>query len=120
MLATKINADMKDALRAREAIKLSTLRMLKSALGYAKMEKKQGTFTDADVIAVIKKQIKQRQDAIEGFQKGGRNDLVAKETAELTVLKAYLPPSFHPLNSNRSLTRPLPNSVPPQKPTWAR
>ena len=96
MLATKINADMKDALRAREAIRLSTLRMLKSALGYAKMEKKQETFTDADVIAVIKKQIKQRQDAIEGFQKGGRNDLVAKETAELTVLKAYLPPELSP------------------------
>ena len=96
MLATKINADMKDALRAREAIKLSTLRMLKSALGYAKMEKKQETFTDADVIAVIKKQIKQRQDAIEGFQKGGRNDLVTKETAELTVLKAYLPPELSP------------------------
>ncbi len=96
MLATKIDADMKDALRAKETIKLSTLRMLKSALGYAKMEKKQETLTDADVIAVIKKQIKQRQDAIEGFQKGGRNDLVTKETAELTVLKAYLPPELSP------------------------
>ena len=96
MFTTKIDADMKDAMRAKEVIKLSTLRMLKSALGYAKMEKKQETFTDADVVAVIKKQIKQRQDAIEGFQKGNRSDLVAKETAELTVLKAYLPPELSP------------------------
>ena len=96
MLTTKIDADMKDAMRAKEVIKLSTLRMLKSALGYAKMDKKQETFTDADVVAVIKKQIKQRQDAIEGFQKGNRSDLVAKETAELTVLKAYLPAELSP------------------------
>jgi uncharacterized protein YqeY len=96
MLTTKIDADMKDALRAKETLRLSTLRMLKSALGYAKMEKKQETLTDADVIAVIKKQIKQRQDAIEGFQKGNRSDLVEKETAELAVLKTYLPPELSP------------------------
>jgi uncharacterized protein YqeY len=60
------------------------------------MEKKQETLTDADVIAVIKKQIKQRQDAIEGFQKGNRSDLVEKETAELAVLKTYLPPELSP------------------------
>ena len=96
MLTTKIDADIKEALRAKETLRLSTLRMLKSALGYAKMEKKQEAFTDADVVAVIKKQIKQRQDAIEGFQKGNRSDLVAKETAELTVLKAYLPAELSP------------------------
>jgi uncharacterized protein len=96
MLTTKIDADMKDAMRAREVTRLSTLRMLKSALGYTKMEKKQDTLTDADVIAVIKKQIKQRQDAIEGFQKGNRGDLVAKETAELAVLKAYMPAELSP------------------------
>ncbi len=87
----KIAADMKDAMRAKDAIRLSTLRLLKSAVEYHKIEKKQEQLTDAEVTAVIKKQIKQRQDSIEGFEKGGRADLVEKEKAELSVLKAYLP-----------------------------
>jgi len=65
--------------------------MLKSAIEYYKIEKKQEKLTDADVTTVIKKQIKQRQDSIEGFEKGGRTDLVEKEKAELAVLKSYLP-----------------------------
>ena len=91
MLMDKIAADMKDAMRAKDAARLSTLRLLKSAVEYHKIEKKQEQLTDAEVTAVIKKQIKQRQDSIEGFEKGGRADLVEKEKAELTVLKAYLP-----------------------------
>ena len=91
MLTDKIAADMKEAMRAKDAVRLSTLRMLKSAVEYRKIEKKQEQFTDADVTAVIKKQIKQRQDSIEGFEKGGRADLVEKEKAELAVLKSYLP-----------------------------
>jgi uncharacterized protein len=91
MLTDKIDSDMKDAMRAKDAARLSTLRMLKSAVEYYKIEKKQEKLTDADVTAVIKKQIKQRQDSIDGFEKGGRTDLVDKEKAELTVLKSYLP-----------------------------
>jgi uncharacterized protein YqeY len=91
MLTDKIAADMKDAMRAKDAPRLSTLRMLKSAIEYYKIEKKQEKLTDADVTTVIKKQIKQRQDSIEGFEKGGRTDLVEKEKAELAVLKSYLP-----------------------------
>lgn len=91
MLTDKIAADMKEAMRAKDAARLSTLRMLKSAIDYHKIEKKQEQLADADVTAVIKKQIKQRQDSIEGFEKGGRADLVQKETAELVVLKSYLP-----------------------------
>ena len=91
MLLDKIAADMKEALRANAAARLSTLRMLKSAVEYYKIEKKQEKLTDADVVVVIKKQVKQRQDSIEGFEKGGRTDLVEKEKAELTVLKSYLP-----------------------------
>lgn len=91
MLTDKIAADMKDAMRAKDAPRLSTLRMLKSAIEYYKIEKKQEQLTDADVTIVIKKQIKQRQDSIDGFEKGGRMDLVEKEKAELVVLKAYLP-----------------------------
>jgi uncharacterized protein YqeY len=91
MLIDKIAADMKDALRAKDAARLSTLRLLKSAIEYYKIEKKQEKLTDADVVVVIKKQVKQRQDSIEGFEKGGRTDLVEKEKAELAVLKSYLP-----------------------------
>src|SRR5208282_748948 len=91
MLTDKIAADMKDAMRAKDAPRLSTLRMLKSAIEYHKIEKKQEQITDADVTAVIKKQIKQRQDSIESFEKGGRAELAEIEKAELAVLKAYLP-----------------------------
>ena len=91
MLTDKIAADMKQAMLAKDAARLSTLRLLKSAIEYHKIEKKQENLTDADVVSVIKKQIKQRQDSIEGFEKGGRTDLVEKERAELAVLKSYLP-----------------------------
>lgn len=91
MLTDKIAADMKEAMRAKDAPRLSTLRMLKSAIEYHKIDKKQEKLTDVDVTTVIKKQIKQRQDSIEGFEKGGRTDLVEKEKAELVVLKSYLP-----------------------------
>ena len=91
MLTEKIESDFKEAMRAKDAARLSTLRMLKSAIEYYKIEKKQEKLTDADIAAVIKKQIKQRQDSIDGFEKGGRADLVDKEKAELAVLKSYLP-----------------------------
>jgi uncharacterized protein YqeY len=91
MLMEKIAADMKEAMRAKDAARLSTLRLLKSAVEYHKIEKKQEQLTDADITAIIKKQIKQRQDSIESFEKGGRADLVEKEKAELVVLKSYLP-----------------------------
>ncbi|HUD83083.1 MAG TPA: GatB/YqeY domain-containing protein [Candidatus Saccharimonadales bacterium] len=91
MMMEKIAADMKEAMRAKDAARLSTLRLLKSAVEYHKIEKKQEQLTDADITAIIKKQIKQRQDSIESFEKGGRADLVEKEKAELVVLKSYLP-----------------------------
>src|SRR5712691_471510 len=91
MLTDKIAADLKAAMLAKDITRLSTLRMLKSAVEYHKIEKKQENLTDHDVAAVIKKQIKQRQDSIEGFEKGGRTDLADKEKAELVILKSYLP-----------------------------
>ena len=96
MLIEKLAADLKQAMLAKDAARTATLRMLKSAIEYHKMEKKQENLTDADVTAVIKKQIKQRQDSIAGFEKGGRADLVATEQAELGILKAYLPEELSP------------------------
>jgi uncharacterized protein YqeY len=96
MLMDKIAADIMEAMRAKDAARLSTLRLLKSAVEYHKIEKKQEQLTDVEVSAVIKKQIKQRQDSIESFEKGGRTDLAEKEKAELVVLKSYLPEELSP------------------------
>ncbi len=96
MLNDKIVADLKAAMLAKDAPRLATLRLLKSAIEYYKIEKKQEQLTDADVTAVIKKQIKQRQDSIESFEKGGRADLADKEKAELAILKSYLPEELAP------------------------
>jgi len=92
-LQERVDSDLKDAMRAKEATKLGVLRMLKSALKYAEIEK---SGTDADLseteaVQVIRKQVKQRQDSIESFEKGGRTELAAKEKEELSILNAYLP-----------------------------
>src|SRR5947207_11575127 len=90
-LPERIDADLKDAMRAREAGKLSVLRGLKSALKYAAIEKADAALDDAAAVQVIRKQVKQRQDSIESFEKGGRPELAAKEKEELSILNSYLP-----------------------------
>ena len=67
------------------------LRMLKSALKYAAIEKPDGVLDDASATQVIRKQVKQRQDSIESFEKAGRAELVQKEKQELSILNGYLP-----------------------------
>ena len=80
-------------MREKNATKLGVLRMLKAAIMNAAIEKSaaQGQLNDADATQVIRKQVKQRQDSIESFEKGGRADLAAKEKEELSILNAYLP-----------------------------
>ena len=90
-LQERIDSDLKDAMRAKEAGKLAVLRMLKSALKYAAIEKPDGVLDDATATQVIRKQVKQRQDSIESFEKGGRPELAAKEKDEMEMLNAYLP-----------------------------
>ena len=87
----RIDSDLKDAMRAKDAAKLGVLRMLKSALKYAAIEKSDAGLDDAAAIQVIRKQVKQRQDSIEQFEKGGRPELAAKEKEELELLNTYLP-----------------------------
>ena len=88
-----MDADLKDAMRARDATKLGVLRMLKSAMKYAAIEKSgaEAEISEAEAVQVIRKQVKQRQDSIESFEKGGRPELAAKEKEELSVLSGYLP-----------------------------
>jgi len=92
-ISERIDSDLKDAMRAKDAGKLSVLRMLKSAIKYAAIEKSgaEGQLDDAEATQVIRKQVKQRQDSIESFEKGGRAELATKEKEELAILSAYLP-----------------------------
>ncbi len=92
-LHERIDSDLKDAMRAKNAGRLNVLRMLKSALKYSAIEKSaaEGQLEEADAVQVIRKQVKQRQDSIESFEKGGRAELAAKEKEELAILNAYLP-----------------------------
>lgn len=92
-IQARIDSDLKDAMRAKDAAKLGVLRMLKSALKYSAIEKSgaDGELDDAEATQVIRKQVKQRQDSIESFEKGGRPELAAKEKEELALLTAYLP-----------------------------
>ena len=106
-LLQKLNDDLKQSLRDRNEIKTSTLRLLISNIKYAELRKQDAEFTknpnltdidikkvtlsDPDILGIIAKEIKQREESIEAFKKGSRQDLVEKESAEMAVLKSYLP-----------------------------
>ena len=92
-LEERIDSDLKDAMRAKDASKLGVLRMLKSALKYAAIAKSgtEAQLSQAEAAQVVRKQAKQREDSIESFEKGGRAELAAKEKEELSILNAYLP-----------------------------
>ena len=89
-LKDQITEDMKTAMRARAADRLSTIRMLLAACKQREVDERI-VLDDAAVVGLVDKLIKQRKDSISAFQQGGRDDLVAKEGAEVAVLEAYLP-----------------------------
>ena len=92
-ITERVDAELKEAMRAKDARKLGVLRMLKSALKYGAIAKSgaEAELNDAEAAQVIRKQAKQRQDSIESFEKGGRAELAEKEREELSILNAYLP-----------------------------
>ena len=89
-LKDRITEDMKSAMRARAAERLSAIRMLQAAIKQREVDERI-SLDDAAVVAIVDKLIKQRKDSIAAFQQAGRTDLVDKESAELQVLQAYLP-----------------------------
>jgi hypothetical protein len=89
-LKDRITEDMKSAMRAKQAERLSAIRMLLAACKQREVDERI-VLDDAAVVAIVDKLIKQRKDSIAAFQLAGRSDLVAKESAEVTVLEAYLP-----------------------------
>jgi hypothetical protein len=94
MLEEKILNDYKEAMKARDTLKSSVLSFLRADMLNQATAKKKDKLDDAEIITVIKKQIKQRQDSIEQFTRGNRLEMAEKEKKELEMLKAYLPPEL--------------------------
>lgn len=93
-LHIKIKDEIKDAMRAKDTVRLNVLRGMTTAFTnelVSKMRKPQEELSDEDVITVIRRLVKQRKDSIEQFKSGGRDDLAENEEAELTILEIYLP-----------------------------
>ena len=91
MLIEKIENDLKTALKQKVAMRVSVLRMLKAAITNKIIEKNTDKLDDGEIVSLIRKDAARHQDSVEQFQKGGREDLAKKESAELEVLKSYLP-----------------------------
>lgn len=90
MIKDKINEDMKSAMRAHDTARLGTIRLLRAAVKQREIDE-QIDATDAQVMEVIAKMVKQRRDSVEQYRAGGREDLAQKEQAEIDVLSSYLP-----------------------------
>ena len=89
-LQDKLSTDLKTAMRSKEELRVSVLRLLLSAMNYAEIAQ-QKKLDDAGIISVIQKEIKQRRESIEAYEKGSRADLADKEKAELAILQEYMP-----------------------------
>ncbi|HVP62253.1 MAG TPA: GatB/YqeY domain-containing protein [Myxococcaceae bacterium] len=95
-LKERIDADLKDAMRSKDELGTSVLRMLKSAVKYKEVEPGGHLLEDAGVLAVIQTLIKQRRDSVEQFRAGGRPELADKEELEIARLQLYLPAQMTP------------------------
>jgi len=93
MIAQTLQAKIGEAMKAHDELKTSTLRLLLSAFNYEKIAK-QHELTDDEELSVIRREVKQRRDSIEAYDKADRHDLSDKEKAELTILSEYLPPEM--------------------------
>jgi uncharacterized protein YqeY len=89
-LKTKLNDDLRQAMRAGDSMRCSVIRMLLSAMNYSEIAK-QATLADSDILGVIAKEIKQRRDSIEAYKTANRPELAAKEEAEMVILQGYMP-----------------------------
>jgi len=90
MIKESIEKELKEAMKAKDSVKMSSLRMLKADMHNVFIEKKE-ELKDADIIKIIHKQVKKHKDSIEQFKKGNREDLAKKEEGELAILETFLP-----------------------------
>jgi uncharacterized protein YqeY len=103
---TDLNAAIADAMRSHDAVRLSTLRMLKAALTNREIERGR-PLDDPEALQVVAALVKQRKDSIDQFTKGGRKDLADKEALEIGVLEAYLPPAADPAVVERAVVEAI-------------
>jgi uncharacterized protein YqeY len=106
----QISADLKTAMRARDQVRLDTLRSVLSAFTYRRVEAGHD-LSDAEQLAVVQKQVKQRNDSIGEYGKAGRAELVAKETAERDILASYLP-AQKSADEIRAIVRAIIDAIP--------
>lgn len=90
-LREQLRSDLRDAMRAKDAPRRNTIRMLEAAIKNAEIEKRGAELAEADILAILQRQVKQRHESIEQFLRGGREDLAATERAEIEIIEAYLP-----------------------------
>jgi len=107
-MENQIKEDLKKAQLARDEKLVSTLRMLLSELTYARVRKgPEAVLDDNEIISVVQKELKKRQESIEAFEKGGRPELAANEQLEVDILKVYLPPQL----SEEELTKLVDDAI---------
>lgn len=95
-LRERLDADLKDAMRAKDELKLNTIRAIKSAVKYKEVEAANKVLDEPAIIAVITTQVKQRRDAAAEYKKADRADLAEKEEKEIAILQLYLPTQLTP------------------------
>ena len=109
LLKDQITEDMKTAMRAKDAPRLSAIRLLLAAVKQREVDERI-ELTDTDVLAIIEKMIKQRRDSIEQFEKGARQDLADKEQFEITVLQGYMPAAMSAAEVDAAVTDAISSS----------
>ncbi len=105
-LSEKIQKDLTDAMRSKDELRLSVLRGVKSAIKYKETEKIRA-LDEAESLQILQTLVKQRKESIEQFGKGGRQDLVDKETKELAILESYLPASASDAEMDAAISKAL-------------
>ena len=89
-LSERLNEDMKQAMKSKDKFRLSTIRMVRSTINYSEIELKR-TLDDNEVLDILSREIKQRKDALQEFEKAGRDELAATNRAEIELIQKYLP-----------------------------
>ena len=87
----QLRSDLRDAMRAKDAPRRNTIRMVEAAIKNAEIDKRGKELAESDILAILQRQVKQRRESIEQFEKGGRDDLADKERVEIAIIEQYLP-----------------------------
>lgn len=105
-LKTRLSDAVKDAMRARDSARLGTLRLIQAAIKQKEVDERKD-LTDADVTAILEKQVKQRRESIAAYEQAGRTETAEQEKAEITVLQEFLPQAAEPAEIDAAITAAL-------------